>query len=684
MQTLGQKKPAPVVVPLLSTVEPTVRQKRTALLLIGLSCLVFLSFAPFARVPLPPTPAFLPIYQSAYLVVSLVTAMLLLGQFPMERSRALLVLAGGYLFDALMALAHMLSFPGLFRPAGLLGSGPQTTAWLYFFWHGGFPLFVIGYALARRRPGDVIPTGQGQRTAAAIVVSVFAVAGALLFVATRDVLPAIMQGDTDLPAKLVVALVTWGVTVAALVTLRPLRVGSLIDLWLAAVMVVWIFDIALSAVFNHARYDLGWYVGRAYGVAGGSVLLVVLLLESNALYARLARLRSEEWRAASERLTESEAQYRVTFDQAALGIAEVSLDGRWLRVNRKLCEMLGYDHAELTSKTVAEVTHPEDIASHDTDREQMRGGDVRTRAREKRYLHKDGHIVWARGTGTTVPKADGTPDHFIVVIEDITERRQADQELRDLRNEMERMTRAQVAGQTVAALAHELNQPLNAVATFSAAALKMLSSHHHDPARLRYALESTAQQAQRAGRVVRDLVGFLNQGRIRTEALDLNDLIRSTCEQIRRHAVGAVRLDLALVPSLRRVLANAMQVEKVLGNLVDNAIEAMRVGGVADAAIAVTVRTGDNGATAQVTVSDNGPGIDLAIVHRIFDPFFTTKPHGLGMGLAISRAIVEAQGGQLWVEVQAGTGAVFHFTLPFADDQQGTADESETEKDIQA
>src|SRR5262249_43926274 len=123
------------------------RDRRLALAVAMLSGLVFLVAAPLATMALPEVWAFLPIYQSVLIINDLITAVLLFGQFGILRSRALLVLASGYLFSAFMAVAHLISFPGLFAPSGLLEAGPQTTAWLYFLWHGCFPLFVIAYAL---------------------------------------------------------------------------------------------------------------------------------------------------------------------------------------------------------------------------------------------------------------------------------------------------------------------------------------------------------------------------------------------------------------------------------------------------------------------------------------------------------------------------------------------------------
>jgi hypothetical protein len=116
-----------------------------------LSSLFFAAAAPFARTQLPPQPVFIAVYQSALAVNDLVTASLLFGQFNMLRSRALLVLGGGYLFTALVAIAHALTFPGLFAPGGLLGSGTQSTAWLYMLWHGVFPLAVVGYSVLVHR-----------------------------------------------------------------------------------------------------------------------------------------------------------------------------------------------------------------------------------------------------------------------------------------------------------------------------------------------------------------------------------------------------------------------------------------------------------------------------------------------------------------------------------------------------
>ena len=282
----------------LSTLPAGRRDRQLAMAVVALSTVVFLAAAPFAKNQLAPLPAFIPIYESALVINDLITAVLLLGQYACLRSRALLALAAGYLFTAFTAMAHMLSFPGLFAPGGLLGATPQTTAWLYMFWHGGFPLFVIVYAVLGKRDGQDAPRTGGRpgiaavSTVAAVLASVCALA--LLGTTGVDALPAIMHGNRYEPAMALVVTAVWLLCVAALVVLWRRQPRSVLDLWLMVVMCAWIFDIALSAVLNAGRYDLGFYVGRIYGLAAASFVLIVLLLENSALYARLVAARERE------------------------------------------------------------------------------------------------------------------------------------------------------------------------------------------------------------------------------------------------------------------------------------------------------------------------------------------------------------------------------------------------------
>jgi diguanylate cyclase (GGDEF)-like protein len=267
-----------------------------------LSMLVFLIAAPFAKIPLPQVPAFIPVYESALILNDLITSVLLFGQCLIARSRALGALASGYLYTSAIALLHMLSFPGLFSPTGLLNAGPQSTAWIYMFWHAGFPFFVIAYALLKdRKQARMMGNSVGAGRLMFIVGAVLCLAAAMVGLATagEHLLPEIIQSNHYTPAMRWVAGSTWGCCLLALAVLYRQKSRSTIDLWLMVVLCVWICDVALSAVFNGGRYDLGFYIGRFYGLCAASFVLLLLLVENTFLHSRLAAALDELKRLAT-------------------------------------------------------------------------------------------------------------------------------------------------------------------------------------------------------------------------------------------------------------------------------------------------------------------------------------------------------------------------------------------------
>ena len=278
------------------------RERRQGLAVVALSLAAFVLAAPFATVLLPPINPFIPIYESALAICDLITCVLLFGQFSILHNRALLLLACGYFFTSLMAIPHALSFPGLFTDTGLLG-GSQTTAWLYMFWHGGFPLTVIGYARLTRRD-DERPASPGSPGAliAFSAAAVAAIVAVLTVLASRAMLPPIMAGTGFTWTQVVAIWTVWGLSLVALVVLWFRKPHSVLDIWLMVVMCAWLLDVALSGMLNARRFDLGFYAGRAYGLMAASFVLLVLLLETAALYARLAREREERLKQVQSEL----------------------------------------------------------------------------------------------------------------------------------------------------------------------------------------------------------------------------------------------------------------------------------------------------------------------------------------------------------------------------------------------
>lgn len=297
------------------------RELRFAIVAVLVSIAIFSLAAPFATLQLAEVPAFIPAYEAALVITDLITAVLLFGQFKIIRSRALLVLASGYLFTACIAFVHALTFPGLLSPTGLLGAGSQSTAWLFMFWHGGFPLFLIAYALLKDAGRGATGTNQVialQRggSGTAIVAGVAVVVGivcALTVVATthQNLLAVLVVNGrfTTANAVVVSALLILGLLALAFLWWR--RPHTVLDLWLMVVACAWFFDIALSGVLNATRYDLGWYGGRIYGLLASSFLLIVLLIENGAHYARLAQM-SVELSAANSALERLSLQDGLT------------------------------------------------------------------------------------------------------------------------------------------------------------------------------------------------------------------------------------------------------------------------------------------------------------------------------------------------------------------------------------
>jgi diguanylate cyclase (GGDEF)-like protein len=315
----------------LSNLPPGRNARRLAGAVIAVSTLIFAVLAPFAKLQLPSLPAFIPIYQSALVINDIITIVFLLGQRQFPRTDALNLLAGGYLFTASMAILHALTFPGLFAPRGLLDAGPQTTAWLYMFWHSGFPLFVIGYARC------AAATPRSRRGGAGLALSVAAVLAlvcGLTLAATwgQRFLPAVMLGNRYTSAMMVVVWSIWSVNLIALLVLSRRGPRSVLDLWLIVAMCAWLFDIALSAGLNAGRYDLGFYAGRIYGLLAASFVLIVLLVENGNLYIQLVKSR------ASDRAKAAELRRLATIDPLT-GIAnrrafEEALDQEWRRMMR--------------------------------------------------------------------------------------------------------------------------------------------------------------------------------------------------------------------------------------------------------------------------------------------------------------------------------------------------------------
>ena len=275
----------------LANVPPTPGQRRMARAFLLALLLLFLGTWPFAHVKLPEVDAFVPTLAGALFVSDCVTAALLFAQFSILRRWALLVIASGYLFSALIVVAHALAFPGAFTPTGVLGSGLQSAVWLYWFWHSGLPLAIIGYALLKDmdRVADVRFT---RRVVSLSVAGVLALVMVLFWFVTQhqDLLPITFVDVRPLGLfrRIIGGVVVLALGGIALWLLRT-RQRSLLDQWLVVALCALLLEVLLASVLSAGRYNLAWYAGRFYQLVTATVVMVVLLAEMAELYADLAR-----------------------------------------------------------------------------------------------------------------------------------------------------------------------------------------------------------------------------------------------------------------------------------------------------------------------------------------------------------------------------------------------------------
>jgi PAS domain S-box-containing protein len=324
--------------------------------------------------------------------------------------------------------------------------------------------------------------------------------------------------------------------------------------------------------------------------------------------------------------------------------------------------MFGYDKApSIKHATVFQRVHPDDRArvEQTIDRASRDGRDFE---HGYRLLMPDGSVKHVHARARAVTDASGGVE-FVGAVTDVTARKQAEVELHEAQTNLAHVARVTALGEMAASIAHEVNQPLAAVVTNAAACLRWLD---REPANLKEArgtLQSIINDGNRAGEVIQRVRALVNKTTDR-KALHINEVVNEVLSLVQHELLShRVALRLELAPALPPVLADRIQLQQVILNLVVNGIEAMQP--VTDRPRELVIRTRlDEARQVLVTVSDCGVGVAAENADRLFDAFFTTKSSGMGMGLSICRSIVDAHGGRLSASGNVGPGATFQFTLP--------------------
>jgi signal transduction histidine kinase/CheY-like chemotaxis protein len=667
---------------------PEAGDKQLALAVLIVSGVVFAATAPFAKVMLAQVDAFIPAYQAAFVVNELITASLLFGQYRVLRAPKLAILGAGYFFTALIAMVHALTFPGAFADSGLLGGGSQTTAWLYMLWHAGFPLYVIAYALLGDGP-NIRVTATRALAFTALLVCV------MLMVVTlgHNRLPRMMADNATTWTLTIVVSLVLAINVVALVFVYRRRERSALDLWLCVVTVVWICEIGLSSLLDAARFDLGFYLGRIYGLAASCFVLLVLIQDINtrqwhlAMGKRELNLRAQglerdlQWHGvalqqSSAALEASELDVRrkalnltTLIENLPFGLTLVGPDLRIHAFNRKFTELFGLAAPDFT------IGYPfEKFVRSMAEKGEYGPGDPETLIRERLAKLSDrsrAKFERERPDGTTleihhIPLSDGS---FVYAYFDISDRKKRLQQA-------VRAQKLEAVGSLTGGIAHDFNNML----TVMIGNLDFLRLHLRDDTAGQEYVTDAMHAARQAADLTRQLLAFAKQQTLEPKSVDIGGLLYNVVKLLRRTLGDNIEIRSIASPSLWNALIDEGQLEAAIVNLAVNARDAMPNGGdlviearneilEADYAAAQTdVKPGDY---VLIEVTDSGTGIPPENLPRIFEPFFSTKEdfRGTGLGLAMVYGFVKQSGGHISVYSEMGKGTTFRLYMPRVPDK---------------
>jgi PAS domain S-box-containing protein len=359
----------------------------------------------------------------------------------------------------------------------------------------------------------------------------------------------------------------------------------------------------------------------------------------------------------------AEARWRSLFDTSILGISLLDHDLRFLAANAAFKAMLGYSDAELRRLSPLDISAAEDREATRALLTELQTGKRRNYEIVKQYRRKDGALIWAQTYVSMAPGTESEPRVILGTTIDITAQKHAEDALREARSELARVARTTAMGEITASIAHEIGQPLTAIVANGNAAIRLLAKKSPDLDEARTALNRIVADGHRAAQVIASIRTMFKRDDPKRVRLDVNGLIQEILALIRGELQGKrIALRIALAEQLPQVLGERAQLQQVILNLIMNAIEAMV--SVTDRARTLRVTTEAHYLAVLITVEDSGTGIASENMGRIFDAFFTTKEQGMGMGLSISRSIIEAHGGRLSAAPGEPHGSIFQIALP--------------------
>lgn len=700
----------------LSTVQTEKSDVRLAWAVVLVSFGFFLLIAPFAKIPLQKVDVFIPTYEAVLVVIDLITAILLFGQFYSLRIFSLLLLASAYLFTSIMTVLHGLTFPDVFTHSGLLGARPQSTAWMYVFWHVGFPLCLLAYAHTKHGSNTcIVPKHRSDLAIGASIASVLVAVITCTWIATSDQfsLPAILTNNTYTQAGRFILVSVWALSVLALYALKRRTSRLLVDLWLMVVMCVWACDIALSSILNAGRYDLGFYAGRAYGLLAASFILIVLLLENSTLHFHLVEAHERERiknrdleqlnglianevaerTAALDALHRKEQELRAVLENLLDCIITIDEFGTVQSINHAVEQLFGFTVKEVIGQNISMLIIDSRNLSYDEYIDQSRGtGQARVNGigREVEGMHKNGETI-ALDLTITDYTIHGRR-YFTGSLRDIRERKRFVAELTQAQRAAEDANQAKSA--FLAAMSHEIRTPMNGV-------IGMIDVLHQSSLKA-YQIEMLdliRESAFSLLKIIDDILDFskIEAGRLEIERVpySVSAVVDKVCSLLDHLAMRkGVELRTFVDPEIpTEVLGDGLRLRQVLINLVNNAIKfssGKRQPGevIVRATSKHTKDSLSNQTNIEFHVIDNGIGMNEQTVSRLFSPFTqadtstTRRFGGTGLGLTIAKNLVELMDGTIEIESELGVGTTVKVRIPVSTNEVTPSEVNNVEFDV--
>jgi PAS domain S-box-containing protein len=417
------------------------------------------------------------------------------------------------------------------------------------------------------------------------------------------------------------------------------------------------------------RYFADMHPGNSFftphdALVASQLTLTALSLPMVVLSALLVERRRNE-----ESLRIGHTRYGLATNAGSVGVWDWNLSTDDVYVDPSLKNTLGFADDEIVNHLDDwwQRVHPGDRARVTAAAQDHIEGREPAFEATHRMLHRDGSIRWFLARGAIVEREAGRPQRMLGTYTDITAQKEAEQALEDAKRELARLTRLSDMGGLTAAIAHEVNQPLCAIVANASAALRWLGSDRPDLAQVREALTDVVCDGKRASELIRRTRSLFERGEVERRPVDLNNVIESALALTRGPLeAGRVAVRTELDPVLPLVRADPLQLQQVFCNLVINAVEAMARCAGTEATLRIVTHHQEPGLVS-ARVVDTGVGFGGDDPERVFRPLITTRPDGMGIGLSMSRIIVEMHGGRLWATPNSGVGATFHITLPLSE-----------------